>query len=55
MSSDMPDVIIRRPASLVGAGYGRVSRAYAHGVHMILTARLPPPKEHPRFRLISFV
>jgi ABC-type glycerol-3-phosphate transport system substrate-binding protein len=42
MSSDMPDVIIRRPASLVGAGYGRVSRAYAHGVHMILTGKVTP-------------
>jgi trehalose/maltose transport system substrate-binding protein len=39
MSSDMQDSIIRRPASLVGARYGAVSRAYAHGVHMILTGK----------------
>lgn len=28
---------VRRPASVVGPGYGCVSRAYAHGVHQILT------------------
>lgn len=39
MSSDMRDSIIRRPASLVGARYGSVSRAYARGVHMILTGK----------------
>ena len=42
ISSEMPDVIIRRPASLAGARYGRVSRAYAHGVHMILTGNVTP-------------
>jgi len=38
--SDVPNRVIRRPASLVGAKYARVSEAYAHGVHTILTGQI---------------
>lgn len=38
--SAAPESIIRRPASLAGTNYDRVSRAYAHGVHMILTGKV---------------
>jgi trehalose/maltose transport system substrate-binding protein len=31
---------VRRPASVVGPGYGCVSSAYAHGVHQILTSEV---------------
>ena len=40
LMSDAPESIIRRPASLAGTNYDRVSRAYAHGVHMILTGKV---------------
>ena len=35
--SEASGTIVRRPAALAGANYDRVSRAYAHGVHLILT------------------
>jgi trehalose/maltose transport system substrate-binding protein len=38
--SNVPDSIVRRPAALAGANYDRVSRAYAHGVHLILTGKV---------------
>jgi trehalose/maltose transport system substrate-binding protein len=38
--SEAPGMIVRRPAALLGANYDRVSRAYAHGVHLILTGKV---------------
>jgi trehalose/maltose transport system substrate-binding protein len=38
--SEAPGNIVRRPAALVGANYDLVSRAYAHGVHLILTGKV---------------
>ncbi|HEX4807593.1 MAG TPA: ABC transporter substrate-binding protein [Bryobacteraceae bacterium] len=35
--SGLPNRAVQRPAALAGAEYDHVSRAYAHGVHLILT------------------
>lgn len=43
--SATPGGIVRRPAALAGVNYARVSRAYAHGVHLILTGKVPAPQE----------
>lgn len=37
--SDVANRVVRRPSVLAGANYDRVSRAYAHGVHEILTGK----------------
>lgn len=37
--------VVRRPAALAGGNYDRVSRAYAHGVHLILTGRVAATQE----------
>ena len=38
--SGLPDRVVRRPAALAGAEYNDISRAYAHGVHLILTGKI---------------
>jgi trehalose/maltose transport system substrate-binding protein len=38
--AEVPGRVVRRPSSLVGAQYDLVSRAYAHGVHSILTGKV---------------
>lgn len=38
--ADVAKRVIRRPSVLAGAQYDRVSRAYAHGVHEILTGKM---------------
>lgn len=38
--ADVAHRVIRRPAVLAGKDYDRVSRAYAHGVHSILTGKM---------------
>lgn len=40
LTSAVPGGIVRRPAALAGGDYDRVSRAYAHGVHLILTGKV---------------
>lgn len=40
--AEVPGRLVRRPSSLVGARYDLVSRAYAHGVHSILTGNISP-------------
>lgn len=47
MAASMADVVnrvIRRPSVLAGINYDRVSRAYAHGVHLILTGKVSAPE-----------
>lgn len=41
---ETPGSIVRRPAALAGANYDRVSRAYAHGIHLILTGEVSAPQ-----------
>jgi trehalose/maltose transport system substrate-binding protein len=38
--ADIANRLIRRPAVLAGSNYDRVSRAYAHGVHAILSGQV---------------
>jgi trehalose/maltose transport system substrate-binding protein len=43
--ADVSNRLIRRPAALAGPRYDQVSRAYAHGVHLILTRKASAQKE----------
>jgi trehalose/maltose transport system substrate-binding protein len=42
---DLPARAIQRPAQFVGADYDGLSRAYAHGVHLILTRKVNAREE----------
>lgn len=42
--TEVPKRLIQRPAALAGRGYDRVSRAYADGIHQILTRKLSAPE-----------
>ena len=39
--SEVSNRIVRRPSLVAGDRYERASRAYAHGVHRILTKEIP--------------
>jgi trehalose/maltose transport system substrate-binding protein len=38
----LPGRAVRRPAAISGSAYDSVSRAYAHGVHLILAGKVTP-------------